>query len=210
MTKAELISIVAKNADLTKAKARNAVNIVLDCIQESLAEKRKVKLMGFGTFTTALQNSTIGVNPQSGESIVIPARIKPKFVPGKKLSEIVNQFQPMSEKRKLERRNFIIDLEIVDKNSDREIGDLADITLEGVMIVSEDPIEEDKMFEFAINLPEEVAEEMSGENRIDIEAVSIRCNQTVHESIYTTGFLIKNLDDANRDKIDYLITEFAV
>jgi hypothetical protein len=119
----------------------------------------------------------------------------------------------MPEKRKLKRHNFVFDIEVNDRSrpvdpatNDHVIGDLADITVEGVMVVSEAPIAEDTPFQLRINLPEPV----QGRRYIDFDARSIRCNKTIHESIYTTGFRITQLDDANRPIIATLIDEYAV
>ncbi len=119
----------------------------------------------------------------------------------------------MTNKRKLERKNFIRDIEIIDRNGpvgeDGEppvLGDLADITVEGVMLVSDEPIAEKVAFQMRLVLPEEI----EGKNKIEFEAESIRCNQTIHDSIYTTGFLITKLDEDNHEIIDKLISEFAV
>ncbi len=119
----------------------------------------------------------------------------------------------MTDKRKLERKNFIRDIEILDRNGpvDEEgelpvLGDLADITVEGVMLVSDEPIAEKAAFQMRIILPEEI----EGKDKIEFEAESIRCNKTIHDSIYTTGFLITKLDENNHAIIGKLISEFAV
>jgi hypothetical protein len=119
----------------------------------------------------------------------------------------------MTEKRKLERKNFIRDIEIFDRNGfaaengERPVlGDLADITVEGVMLISDEPIAEKTAFQMKLVLPEEI----EGKESIEFEAESIRCNKTIHESIYTTGFLITKLDEDSHAIISKLISEFAV
>ena len=119
----------------------------------------------------------------------------------------------MTEKRKLERKNFIRDIEIIDRNGPVDeggelpvLGDLADITVEGVMLVSDEPIAEKTVFQMRIVLPEEI----EGKEIIEFDAESIRCNETIHDSIYTTGFLITKLDEDNHAIINKLISEFAV
>jgi hypothetical protein len=119
----------------------------------------------------------------------------------------------MSEKRKLKRRNFIFDIEVNDRSrpvdpdtNSHVIGDLADITVEGMMVVSEAPLPEKTDFQLRIYLPEPIR----GQRHIDFDAVSIRCKKTIHESIYTTGFRITRLDEANGPIITELIDEYAV
>jgi len=119
----------------------------------------------------------------------------------------------MTDKRKLERKNFIRDIEIIDQKGpvDEEgklsaLGDLADITVEGIMLVSDEPIAEQTAFQMKMILPEEI----EGKESIEFEAESIRCDQTIHDSIYTTGFKITKLDENNHAIIRKLISEFAV
>lgn len=121
--------------------------------------------------------------------------------------------EKMQEKRKLERRNFIYDIEVsdrgkpVDENGEFPVlGDLADVTVEGVMLVSDEPVAEKTAFQLRVVLPDDV----EGMNILDFEAESIRCSGTVHESIYTTGFRITEIDDATQKAIVKLIDEYAV
>ena len=213
LTKKDLTSIVAKEAELNLRQSRKFIDSLLRVIQTSLADNQPVKLRGFGTFSIELQKSRNGINPRTGERMTIPEEQKPKFKAGKEMTKEVNRFRPASEKRKLKRRNFIIDMLIIDRNDFREgaddmpeIGDLADITVEGIMLVSDKPIEEDKLYELKVILPEEVAEG----RYIDFDARAIRCSETIHENIYMTGFAIVSLDDINKQKIRHLIERYAV
>jgi hypothetical protein len=47
----------------------------------------------------------------------------------------------MQEKRKLKRRHLIYYLRVFEKNTDTLLGYLVDITPEGIMIMSESPVE---------------------------------------------------------------------
>ncbi|NWM20062.1 HU family DNA-binding protein, partial [Escherichia coli] len=72
------------------AAAGEAVNAVLEAIQDSLAQGDEVRLTGFGTFAVTERAATTGRNPQTGESIQIPASKAPKFKAGKGLKDTVN------------------------------------------------------------------------------------------------------------------------
>jgi len=50
---------------------------------------RKSYLVGFGTFQLMERKARRGVNPRTRETIRIPAKKVPKFVPGKGLKEKV-------------------------------------------------------------------------------------------------------------------------
>lgn len=90
MNKQDLIDVVAKTADLSKASAARAVNGALTAIAASLKKKQPVSLIGFGTFKVSNRAARTGRNPQTGKAIKIRAAKVPKFKPGKALKDSVN------------------------------------------------------------------------------------------------------------------------
>ena len=90
MNKQDLVSKVAESADISKQKAAQAVDAVIDAIKGSLKKGDDVRLVGFGTFSVAKRAATTGRNPRTGEPIKIPASKQPKFKAGKGLKEAVN------------------------------------------------------------------------------------------------------------------------
>ena len=52
-----------------------------------MKKKDGVKLVGFGTFATTKRSARTGRNPQTGETIKIPARTVPVFRPGSALKD---------------------------------------------------------------------------------------------------------------------------
>ena len=89
MNKAELVEEVANQTGLTKKTSREAVDAVISAITDSLGREEKVTLVGFGTFQVMERKARRGVNPQTRETIQIPAKKGPKFVLGKGLREKV-------------------------------------------------------------------------------------------------------------------------
>ena len=87
MNKAELVEEVANQTGLTKKTSREAVNAVFSAITDCLAGEERVTLVGFGTFQVAQRKARRGVNPRTRETIQIPAKKVPKFVPGKGLRD---------------------------------------------------------------------------------------------------------------------------
>ena len=90
MTKAELIEFIAENADLTKADAGRALEAMLEGIVEGLKTKKKVTLVGFGTFAAKEREARPGRNPQTGETVHIAARNAVTFKAGSALKDSVN------------------------------------------------------------------------------------------------------------------------
>ena len=89
MTKAELISKVAKEASITKAAAAQAVDAITETIAKDLKKGGRISLPGFGTFSVANRKARTGRNPQTGQQIQIPASKTAKFTAGKTLKEAV-------------------------------------------------------------------------------------------------------------------------
>ena len=89
MSKGDLIESVAKSADLSKAKAGEAVNAVLDSITKSLKKGKAVTIVGFGSFSVVKRKARNGRNPQTGATIKIKASKAPKFKAGKGLKDAV-------------------------------------------------------------------------------------------------------------------------
>ena len=88
MTKADLVEVVAKKANLTNKAARDAVQSVLDGVRDALKGGEKVVLTGFGTFIAKFRSARGGVNPQKPEErIQVPAVTVPKFRAGKTLKD---------------------------------------------------------------------------------------------------------------------------
>ncbi|MBW2607021.1 MAG: HU family DNA-binding protein [Deltaproteobacteria bacterium] len=90
MTKAELVDMMAKDANISKVAAANALNSFMANITKALKKKDgKVTLVGFGTFAKVRRKARKGRNPQTGEPIKIKACNVVKFRAGKKLKDAV-------------------------------------------------------------------------------------------------------------------------
>lgn len=89
MTKADLVDLVAKKANLTNKAAKESLQAVLDAVRDALKRGEKVVVTGFGTFSVRQRAARTGRNPQTGASIQIPARKTPGFTAGKALKKAI-------------------------------------------------------------------------------------------------------------------------
>ena len=87
MNKAELIDRLAKDADITKTQANDALDSFTKAVTDTLKKGGKVTLVGFGTFSVTKRAARNGRNPQTGAVIKIKAKKVAKFKPGKALSD---------------------------------------------------------------------------------------------------------------------------
>jgi len=90
MKKPELAAAIALQADVTKEKAGEIINILTDEITEAMRKDDPVTLIGFGTFSRRERSARTGKNPQTGETLQIPASKSVGFKAGKSLKESVN------------------------------------------------------------------------------------------------------------------------
>ncbi len=90
MKKAELIEAIAEKAGLTKADATRALEATFEVITKALKKGEKVPVAGFGTFNVSKRKAREGRNPQTGETVKIPARKAVSFKAGTALKEAVN------------------------------------------------------------------------------------------------------------------------
>ena len=68
MTREEIITQIAKDADSTKVAARAALDSFLGCVTKTLKKGGRVSLVGFGTFSVSKRNARTGRNPRTGEA----------------------------------------------------------------------------------------------------------------------------------------------
>lgn len=87
MNKAELISKLADDAEITKQQANAALDSFVEAVTKTLKGGGKVTLVGFGTFSISKRAARNGRNPQTGQVIKIKAKKVAKFKAGKELSE---------------------------------------------------------------------------------------------------------------------------
>ena len=90
MNKSELVATIAEVGGMTKVRAQQALDQVLSNVAEAMEKGERVTLSGFGTFKVVERAEQKGRNPQTGQSIVIPAHNVVKFKPGKNLCSRVS------------------------------------------------------------------------------------------------------------------------
>lgn len=92
VTKADLINkVYATNPNLTKAKAYDVVETVLQLIKNSLGNGNDVLLSGFGKFYVKDKSARRGRNPQTGNALMLEPRRVVTFKPSGHLRKAVNK-----------------------------------------------------------------------------------------------------------------------
>ncbi len=93
MNKAQMVEQVAVRTGISLGDARKLVDAIFDpdpsvgLIAAELSEGGKVAISGFGTFEARPRKARTGRNPQTGETLEIPATRAPAFKAGKPLKQ---------------------------------------------------------------------------------------------------------------------------
>ncbi len=90
MNKSELVEVIARQADLSKAAATRSLEAVIGAVKTTLKKGDSVTITGFGTFAVTKRKARTGRNPRTGTAIKIKASKVPKFRPGKGLKDALN------------------------------------------------------------------------------------------------------------------------
>ncbi len=73
---------------MSYADSLKIVDVILNTIKDRLVKGEKVVISGFGCFRTVKRKDRKGVNPRTGNSIVIPGRRAVVFKPSKYLKSL--------------------------------------------------------------------------------------------------------------------------
>ena len=91
MNKAQFVELVQKHGDYkTKAEAEAAIKAFTEAVTDALVAKEDVTLVGFGSFSSALQKGKSGMVPGTDKSYTTKDKMVPKFKAGKGLKDRIS------------------------------------------------------------------------------------------------------------------------
>jgi DNA-binding protein HU-beta len=90
MNHAELVEKVAEAIEMPRASASRAVEAVVQAIIDAAKAGDEVRVTGLGIFDVVTREARPGRNPQTGESINIPASKSLRFRAGKAAKDELN------------------------------------------------------------------------------------------------------------------------
>ena len=89
MTKSQLVDSVQTRTGLTRKQSADALEAVLETVQEVLGRGGEVAVTGFGKFSVSERSARTGKHPRTGEPMEIAATRAPKFAPASGLKQAV-------------------------------------------------------------------------------------------------------------------------
>ena len=90
MNKSDLIKNISIRLDnLKKNDTEEAFNHLVSLISDSLLEKNRIEIRGFGTFSSRRRQNRLARNPKTGTSITVGSKFYTYFRPSKLLKQQV-------------------------------------------------------------------------------------------------------------------------
>ena len=83
MIKQDIVARVSTRMSMTKVRAEEAVDSVIDALKNAMKEGERIELRGFGVFVVKPRKSGIGRNPRTGAEVPIPPGKTVRYKPGK-------------------------------------------------------------------------------------------------------------------------------
>ena len=83
MTKADIVSEIAKSTGVEKVQVQAIVEAFMESIKPALAQKNNVYLRGFGSFIVKKRAKKVARNISKNTTITIPEHNIPAFKPAK-------------------------------------------------------------------------------------------------------------------------------
>jgi len=95
----------------------------------------------------------------------------------------------MEDRRALRRRHLYYYSRVFDETTQQMAGRLVDLTTEGIMVVSEKPVNTNTKFKFKMLLPKSI----DGHKTLNVEAESRWSKRATNPDLYDNGFQLLNV-----------------
>ncbi|RLJ20175.1 PilZ domain-containing protein [bacterium endosymbiont of Escarpia laminata] len=116
-----------------------------------------------------------------------------------------NEQNTGDDRRQIKRRHLIYYLRVWDTDYEQLLGHVVDISSEGLMLLSDQPIPKDKEFSMEIRLPD-----LNGSpQKIDFRAACHWSNNDINRAFYDSGFSFLNSAPEAIESVRQLIKEYG-
>ena len=90
LTKQEMAARISEELGFPVRSSKRLVDGIFSIMKEALNSGEPVKIVRFGTFHPVFRDGRKGMNPSTGEAVLIPARRTVLFRPSRLLKKLVN------------------------------------------------------------------------------------------------------------------------
>ena len=117
-----------------------------------------------------------------------------------------DQNEQSAEQRKFNRHHLIYYLRVYDGVSSRVVGHVVDISPQGIMLITDEPIAVQEEYRLRMRFPGSGSEQ----EELLFDAVCRWCREDENPEFYIAGFQIQDLPDSATSFIQGLIAEFGM
>jgi hypothetical protein len=108
----------------------------------------------------------------------------------------------MDERRKLLRKYLVVYSRVFDRNDGSIIGYLSDLSQEGAMIISDDPLPPNKLMQLRFDLPDPSAFDT---DHLNVDVRVAWCSPDIDPSFWNIGFQFTNVDEKRAKIVEQMI-----
>jgi hypothetical protein len=112
----------------------------------------------------------------------------------------------MKDRRSFPRKYLVMISRVFDRKTGKLLGHIADMTIEGMMIIGDLHLKANLVYELRMELPENIF----GINHLDLVARSIWCHHDPIPTMHNTGFQLLELSDDDVAIIERILREYAI
>lgn len=109
------------------------------------------------------------------------------------------------ERRRLPRRHLMFHLRVFDTVTGRYLGNLFDVSHDGLMIIGEEPLPVGHRCSLEMRLPIEI----HGRGRVSFAATPAWTSDNIQPGVYETGLGNLEMEDSDRAALERLIAQYG-
>lgn len=110
----------------------------------------------------------------------------------------------MQERRRFARIHLIHYLMIFDRETNRLLGNLVDVSPDGLLMIAENPLETATLKHLRMNFPEEILQHQS----LEFEAEVIWCKVDINPDLFAIGLKLTEAQSEHQKLIQALVDEY--
>lgn len=147
------------------------------------------------------QLSLSGINAEMIEYLILGFKLCGWADPGLEGLQTVE----LESRRRSVRYEFDKPLPVFEKSNYRQIGVMADLSVEGMRLLTQKPIEQDQLIECRVKLPKPIFQQ----EYLILEAVCMWCRKGTRTAEHASGFRLVNVSRENAAIVLHLIIHYA-
>jgi len=111
------------------------------------------------------------------------------------------------DRRKLQRKYLMFYTRVFNRRTGALLGNLADLTVEGLMLISEEPLPVNTLYDLRMDLPDGFG---FPKRHLDMRGRSVWCAPDIDPHFQNTGFKLENVASEDVSIIERLVEDYGL